>query len=71
MEGKLLDTKQRELFRPMLNDIINKRHELVLLADAIDWLPDVETLKKIERWKFSQSMDRKSLHAVFLRNALF
>ncbi|MDR2125602.1 MAG: hypothetical protein LBP63_02065 [Prevotellaceae bacterium] len=37
MEGKLLDTKQRELFRPMLNDIINKRHELVLLADVIDW----------------------------------
>ncbi|MDR2125763.1 MAG: transposase [Prevotellaceae bacterium] len=37
MEGKLPDTKQRELFRPMLNDIINKRQELVLLADAIDW----------------------------------
>ncbi|MDR2126280.1 MAG: transposase, partial [Prevotellaceae bacterium] len=37
MEGKLPYTKQRELFSPMLNDIINKRHELVLLADTIDW----------------------------------
>ena len=37
MLGKLPDLKQREIFRPMLEDIIDKRHELVLLADSIDW----------------------------------
>ena len=37
MIGKLPARKQRELFRPMLSDIIDKRHELVLLADRIDW----------------------------------
>lgn len=29
--------RQAELFRPMLEDFINKEHELVLLADKIDW----------------------------------
>jgi IS5 family transposase len=37
MVGKLPDTNQRELFRPMLVEMINKQHELVLLADTIDW----------------------------------
>jgi len=37
MIGKLPDTNQRELFRPLLVDMINKQHELVLLTDAIDW----------------------------------
>jgi len=37
MLGTLPDRNQRELFRPMLVDIIDKRHELVLLADTIDW----------------------------------
>jgi IS5 family transposase len=37
MVGKLPDKNQRELFRPMLADLINPHHELVLLADAIDW----------------------------------
>ena len=37
MLGKLPDRNQRELFRPMLADIIDKGHELVLLADSIDW----------------------------------
>ena len=37
MVGKLPDTNQRELFRPMLVDLIDPQHELVLLADAIDW----------------------------------
>ena len=37
MLGKLPDRTQRELFRPMLEDMINKGHELVLLADSIDW----------------------------------
>jgi IS5 family transposase len=37
MVGKLPDNNQRELFRPILVDMIDKRHELVLLADAIDW----------------------------------
>jgi IS5 family transposase len=37
MLGKLPDSNQRELFRPMLVDIIDPEHELVLLADRIDW----------------------------------
>ena len=37
MLGTLPDRNQRELFRPMLVDIIDKRHELVLLANSIDW----------------------------------
>jgi IS5 family transposase len=37
MLGKLPDHNQRELFRPMLADLIDPRHELVLLADSIDW----------------------------------
>ena len=37
MLGQLPDRNQRELFRPMLTDLIDKRHELVLLADSIDW----------------------------------
>jgi IS5 family transposase len=35
--GKLPDRNQRELFHPMLSEIIDKRHELVLLAERIDW----------------------------------
>jgi IS5 family transposase len=37
MLGTLPDKNQRELFRPLLVDLIDKHHELVLLADAIDW----------------------------------
>ena len=37
MLGKLPDRNQRELFRPMLVDMIDKNHELALLADKIDW----------------------------------
>jgi IS5 family transposase len=37
MLGKLPDKNQRELFRPMLVDIIDPHHELVLLADRINW----------------------------------
>ncbi|MDR0700222.1 MAG: IS5 family transposase [Tannerella sp.] len=37
MTGKLPDKNQRELFRPLLVDMIDKRHELALLADTIDW----------------------------------
>ena len=37
MLGKLPDKNQRELFRPMLVDMIDPRHEMVLLADNIDW----------------------------------
>ena len=37
MLGKLPDKNQRELFRPMLADLIDQGHELVLLADSIDW----------------------------------
>lgn len=37
MVGKTNKKKQRDLFRPMLVDFINGEHELVLLADKIDW----------------------------------
>ena len=37
MLGKLPDKNQRELFRPMLVDMIDPTHEMVLLADTIDW----------------------------------
>jgi IS5 family transposase len=37
MVGKLPDTNQHELFRPLLVDMIDEQHELVLLANAIDW----------------------------------
>lgn len=37
MIGELPSTKQRDLFRPMLKDFIDLNHELVLLADKIDW----------------------------------
>jgi IS5 family transposase len=37
MLGKLPEITQCDLFRPMLKDFIDPRHELVLLADAIDW----------------------------------
>ena len=37
MKGTLPDQSQRELFRPLLRDMIDPRHELALLADRIDW----------------------------------
>lgn len=37
MIGKLPEKGQRDLFRPMLKDFIDMNHELVLLADKIDW----------------------------------
>jgi IS5 family transposase len=37
MLGKLPQTAQRELFRPMLIDIINPNHELAQLSHTIDW----------------------------------
>lgn len=37
MVGKTEKKKQRDLFRPMLIDFIDDGHELVLLADKIDW----------------------------------
>ena len=37
MLGKLPEKGQRDLFRPMLKDFIDMGHELVLLADKIDW----------------------------------
>ncbi len=37
MLGKLPKKGQRDLFRPMLKDFIDSKHELVLLADKIDW----------------------------------
>ncbi len=37
MIGKLPSKGQRELFRPMLKDFIDEKHELVLLTKSIDW----------------------------------
>jgi IS5 family transposase len=37
MVGFLENKNQKDLFRPQLVDFIDKGHELVLLADAIDW----------------------------------
>jgi len=37
MLGKLPKIKQRDIFRPMLKDFIDPSHELVLLANTIDW----------------------------------
>ena len=37
MIGNPLPTNQRDLFDPLLIDFINIKHELVLLADKIDW----------------------------------
>lgn len=37
MVGKLDNSGQRNLFRPMLTDFIDRSHKLVLLADKIDW----------------------------------
>ena len=37
MLGKLPEITQRDLFRPMLKDFIDPQHDLVLLADKIDW----------------------------------
>ena len=37
MLGKLPDKNQRELFRPMLVDMIDPSHEMVILADSIEW----------------------------------
>ena len=37
MLGKLSQNKQREIFRTHLEDLINLDHELVLLANKIDW----------------------------------
>lgn len=38
MLGKSKDQTQRNLFQPLLLDFINPGHELVLLADRMDWL---------------------------------
>ena len=37
MKGTLPDQTQRELYRPMLCDMIDPKHELALLADRINW----------------------------------
>ena len=37
MKGTLPDQTQRELFHPLLRDMVDPKHELTLLADHIDW----------------------------------
>jgi hypothetical protein len=43
-----LDTPNRDLFRIQLTDIINPKHELVLLEQCIDWAFFREELSKPE-----------------------
>ncbi len=49
--------KLPELFRPMLVEFIDQKHELVLLAEKIDW--DSANLNKIENNK--REFDEKRL----------
>ena len=44
MLGKLPDINQRELFRPMLTELIDPHHELVLLANSIARTSSRQTL---------------------------
>ncbi|MAE08341.1 MAG: IS5/IS1182 family transposase [Bacteroidetes bacterium] len=37
MKGKLPNQGQRNMFRPVLKEIINPNHELVILSQQIDW----------------------------------
>ena len=37
MKGKLPNQNQKNLFRPVLKDILNPTHELVILTNKIDW----------------------------------
>jgi len=37
MKGKLPNQNQKNLFRPILKDIVNPSHELVILSHQIDW----------------------------------
>jgi IS5 family transposase len=37
MKGTLPDQTQRELFRPLLSDMIDPKHEMALLSNRIDW----------------------------------
>ena len=56
MRGKSKQKKQRELFRPMLVDFIDTRHELVLLSDKIDWQYFDDELSKFYSDKGRPSM---------------
>ncbi|SHJ78280.1 transposase, IS5 family, partial [Arenibacter nanhaiticus] len=37
MIGKSPSQHQKDLFKPLLKEFINLRHELALLGDKIDW----------------------------------
>lgn len=37
MKGKSPNQDQRNMFLPILKDIVNPKHELVILSDQIDW----------------------------------
>jgi IS5 family transposase len=38
MKGKSPDQLQKNMFLPILKEIINRRHELVIMANQIDWV---------------------------------
>jgi IS5 family transposase len=37
MVGRLPDQRQKEMFRPLLREMIDPKHELAMLAEKIDW----------------------------------
>lgn len=37
MLGKLASQNQRDIFKPLLSDFVNPRHELIVLSQQTDW----------------------------------
>jgi hypothetical protein len=59
MKGKLPDQKQASLFEPNLHQIVHPAHELVLLAEKIEW----------EYIDIQSEYQRKKLRRLFRRRA--
>jgi IS5 family transposase len=71
MLGKLPENKQRELFRPMLKDFINPRHELAMLADVIDWTYFEEAFKSCYSKKGAPSVPLRLIVGCLLLKYLY
>jgi len=70
MQGKLPKKGQHDLFRPMLEDIIDRSHELVLLEKHIDWEyfeKDFELFWRAVNQERSDSNKIYSLHKPFTK----
>ncbi len=66
MKGSSEVNTQRELFRPMLVDFIDMKHELVLLSNKIDWKHLDQELSK-----YYSSMGRPSMPVRLMVGCLF